>query len=236
MNIYEILIQLAELAGAPVKYAFVPGLPALRMAEHASPVSITLNEYEFIKNFVERHELKCGYEVATGFGISALAAGLGFRRSGGKLVTLDAYLEEKHGSWDAYKGSGREVYRDADGYKSAAFLMEQHGLQSQVALRAGWSPDDVAVILREEFPNGELLDYVFIDGGHWEDAFLKDLRAVFPFMRKDRYALFIHDWHAFQDSKTVAAMLREYFGKLPQPAFNCHLPAGFNLVYVTDLS
>ena len=71
------------------------------------------------------HNLQRGYECATAFGISSCAIGLGFKQTGGKIVTMDAYIEEKCQNPGAYKDFERTVYEQSDGYKSVKYLIEK---------------------------------------------------------------------------------------------------------------
>lgn len=230
MGVYEEIIELGEREESPVRYAWASGARALRMADHANPVSITEREFQFIREYIARRKLLRGYEIATGFGVSAIAAGLGMREHGGRLVTMDSYQEERVNAWNGYDIYRREAYGDAEGLWSVQYLVEALGLQDTVFARVGWSPVDTGVALDDVFGD-EKLDYVFIDGAHRENAFLRDLDSVRGRLGRGA-ALFFHDWHTFEKSVPVKeALLRDY-GKLPIMAEGCALPEGFSLVYL----
>ena len=59
------------------------------MENHIFPLSIRYDEFEFLKNLIIKYNLKSGFELATAFGVSTVALGIGFIKTGGKLVTMD---------------------------------------------------------------------------------------------------------------------------------------------------
>src|SRR4051794_33318627 len=86
----EILNSCPDLEHAPEK-------SSLKMRAHHLPWSITEREGHFIAEFIQRHKLKRGFEVATAFGVSALYAATGLKSNDGLLVTMDIYAEERDG-------------------------------------------------------------------------------------------------------------------------------------------
>ena len=221
MNIYD---YLKNLKSGPVFYEDAPNgfTRNLKMVGHDFPYSIKPTEFSFLKSLVIDYDLKNGYEVATAFGISALAAGLGFKETGGKLVTMDAYVEESVNSHWSYQGNGPSVHHDTDGYKSAKFLMEHFSLKDNVFLEVGWSPDDTESCIRKHIT--EPLDYVFLDGGHFPGQFIQDLESIRPLLA-DEYVLVLHDNFPKMFTPEVIEYLDNTFGKqpdiiLPQPLGN----------------
>lgn len=212
--------------------------PALRMAHKPYPVGLKEMEAQFIHDFILEHGLRWGFEVATGFGASALAAGLAFKETGGKLVTMDAYIEEDRGDPNVYRGAADETTftnKNADGYVSAKNLAERYGLLWVTLVPVvGSSPGDVDSVIRDFFEipmlDGASLDYVFIDAGHWDEAVRRDLDAVFPFLAKRR-AVFFHDVHCFSGD-TIAYIEGKLGGKLVTAV---KPPNGWNLSYVSNL-
>jgi predicted O-methyltransferase YrrM len=188
------------------------------MANHIHPLSITQDEFDFIRQLVIERKAMRGFEVATAFGMSALAAALGFRETGGKIVTMDAYIEERYGNAEAYRGAAKGVMGGSDGFTVANFFVETFGLSPHMRLKVGWSPDDTATTLTYEFGDGKL-DYVFIDAGHWDEAVIADLWAIRPFVRTGTLIL-IHDIHCFSDR--LQHFLVDTFGNRSNPA----LPGG----------
>ena len=164
------------------------------MDAHHHPISITEREFNHIRDFIVRNNLKCGYEVATGVGLSALAAGLGFKETGGKLITLDAYIEEQHNDATVYREARDMRYADADGYKLVTYLLKHYQIDDIVTAAIGWSPTDTAAALAGL--NGERLDYVFLDAGHWDEALIADVESIADRLA-DRFVVFMHDMHCF---------------------------------------
>lgn len=173
--------------------------PALRMTHKGFPVGLKEAEGTVLLGAVNDLGLKRGFEVATGFGLSATWAGLAFRKNGGKLVTLDAYIEEHDGDPNSYRPSGPRTYEGADGYRSVLQLREKFELQRVVYPVVGWSPDAVGDAITEVH-GGEPLDYAFIDGGHWDEAVIRDVNAIAPFLDKERFVVFFHDLHCLNAS------------------------------------
>lgn len=167
---------------------------ALRMRNHPFPHSITADEFDFIHDYIVAANRRSGFEVATGFGVSACAIGLGMQATQGRLVSMDAYIEERFAKNNLYPSMIREVYEDSDGIEIARALTTLCGISDVVDLVVGFSPDDVARVL-----HGRTLDFAFIDARHDEDALSDDVGAVFPFLRAP-YTLMLHDRDRFHPS------------------------------------
>ena len=208
--------------------------PSLIMEGHTNPVSITFTEFEFLRTFVAHHRLRNGYEMATAFGISALAASLGMQTSAGRLVTMDAYAEEKHNNCFGY--SAREVHRDADGLRAVHTLRNWFGLEAVLHPTVGWSPDDTDDQLRTVFVQGrDRLDYVFIDGLHEPAQIQKDFAAVLPWIDRDRFAVFFHDAQVILQDDALVAFIETSLGQSFKLVAQTADPLGFNLACVTNL-
>ncbi len=171
-----------------------PNDKGIGMIDHKNPVSITEAEFNFIQNIIITHNLTRGYECATAFGISALAAGLGFKETNGQLVTMDAYIEELYNDCSSYFNM-EGTFQDSDGYKLANFLIKEY--QVPVVAEIGWSPDDVTKVINRHY-NGQKLDYVFIDAMHNDNAFIKDVKSVLPHLL-DEFIFLGHDLHCFAE-------------------------------------
>lgn len=148
------------------------------------PYSISEKEFNYITKFIIDKDLKSGYDLATGVGIAALGSGLGFKKTGGKLISVDSYIEHERQS-DSYEGDTAVIFQSAS-YAMNRLLMYDYKVP--VALEEGWSPFDVLPIFREN--NVTMLDYVFIDGGHYPKQVRKDIAIL-----KDKVNgyMFFHD-------------------------------------------
>lgn len=211
--------KVVELKDGPVQYEFT-GTHNIKMVQHPYPYSIKKNEFQYLKDLIIKYNLKRGYECATAFGISSLALGLGFKETGGKCVTMDAYIEEKCKNPGAYEHFAREVYDKADGYKSVKYLIEQFGLQDTLYPEIGWSPDDTESAVRKHIT--EPLDFVFIDAGHFPEQMIKDIDAFIPLLG-EKYVLAFHDVYPWSYSDAVHEHLFNKLGKkveivVPHPA------------------
>lgn len=203
----------------------------LAMKNHYHPISVTEAEFNYITKTIIDNNLKNGYEVATAFGISALAAGLGFKKTNGMLVSMDAYIEEKHNHCGAYVNL-QGTYENADGYRLANFLSEKY--EVPVNFEVGWSPKDTKDILSKTYDlDKEKLDYVFIDAGHWESAIINDISSVLDYINKEKYIIFFHDTHCFTDN--VNSFCKEKLGKTPTIVFGNNAGVKhYNLSYISN--
>jgi len=206
MNEFSEIIKFED---GPVQYENT-GSGHIKMKQHPYPYSIKEEEFEFLKNLIIEHNLQRGYECATAFGVSSCAIGLGFKQTGGKVVTMDAYIEEKCQNPGAYKDFERTVYETSDGYKSVKYLIEKFELQNTLFPEIGWSPDNTFRCIKNHFR--EKLDFVFIDAGHFEDQMIKDIDAFLPLLA-DKYVLAFHDVYEWSFSNKVHDHLMNTIGK-----------------------
>ena len=206
MNEFSEIIKFEDV---PVQYENT-GSGHIKMKQHPYPYSIKEEEFEFLKNLIIEHNLQRGYECATAFGVSSCAIGLGFKQTGGKVVTMDAYIEEKCQNPGAYKDFERTVYETSDGYKSVKYLIEKFELQNTLFPEIGWSPDNTFRCIKNHFR--EKLDFVFIDAGHFEDQMIKDIDAFLPLLA-DKYVLAFHDVYEWSFSNKVHDHLMNTIGK-----------------------
>ena len=163
----------------------------IKMKHKPVPLSIKQAEFEYIRNTIVTCGLKRGLEIGTAFGISTLAGGLGFHATGGKLLSMDAYIEEHYEDAGLYRFRGGDVFENSEGYGVAKFLLNHFGVSDAVELRCGWSPTDVEKLVRDVHGDTNL-DYVFIDGGHFTEQIIEDVRAVAPLLDEDFVVVF-HD-------------------------------------------
>ncbi len=226
-TIYEELVAAED---SPVRYEWHG--QALKMAGHANPISITWPEFDLIRRVVQRNGLKAGFEVATGFGISALAAGLVMIETKGWLVTMDAYVEEQLNDYRAYRANLAHdlppaLFPESDGLRSVEYLVKRYRVP--VIPIVGWSPHDTAQTIQSirQRVDYVLIDYVLIDGGHWAEQAIADVEAIEPALSRERFVLFVHDvdllgvdWQAYCVGR---------FGQRCQVLEGMRPPMGFNL-------
>ena len=228
--INEYFEKIVALTDGPVQYQYT-GNRNLKMVQHDYPYSIKYEEFEYLMNLISDHNLKRGYECATAFGVSSLALGLGFKKTGGKCVTMDAYIEEKCKDPGKYQDFEREVYDQADGYKSVKYLIDKFEVNDNLFPEIGWSPDDTESVIKKHFGE-EKLDFVFIDAGHFPEQMIKDIDAFIPHLA-EKYVLAFHDVYPWSFSDAVHAHLEKKLGKKVQVVIP-H-PAGENLGVVINV-
>jgi hypothetical protein len=157
-----------------------------RMPAHPFPVSLTEQEGTIIQETIRMYDLRSGYELATGFGMSSFYAGLALRENGGTLLSMDCYSEERARTPRAEPEMPTPHFV-SDGLAFALQGRRILGLDTTIRYLIGRSPDHVAAAL-----DGLLLDYIFIDGQHAGIAPLMDTLAVIPFVAP-RAVLAFHD-------------------------------------------
>jgi predicted O-methyltransferase YrrM len=210
--------EIPKIKNGPVKYQKIHK-GNIKMENHPYPYSILEEEYNYLYNLVVENNLQRGFELATAFGISGSAIGRAFKKTGGKFVTMDAYVEEKCKDPGRYKDFEKEVYDQSDGYKSVKFLIEHFELQDTMFAEIGWSPDDVETCIRRNFQ--EKLDFVFLDAGHFEEHMIRDINAIRPHLA-DKFIFVFHDVYNNSCTTKVHNHVKECFGKnieivLPYP-------------------
>lgn len=204
--------QILEMKGGPVEYELFVRLPNIKMKHQHYPMSVQETEFNYLRNIISRYNLKSGLEIATAFGVSAVACGLGFKETNGKLITIDAYIEETSNDCYVYDGQKR-TYENTLGYKSAKHLVEHFSLENHVKLEVGWSPDDVGSILEKN--NVDKLDFVFLDGGHFPNQIIKDINAFYPYL-SEKNIIVLHDFMPDSYTSEVLELIDNKFGKQPQ--------------------
>jgi hypothetical protein len=189
-----------------------------RFADSNFPISITATEYEFIREIVGRYGFCEGFEIATGTGISAIAAASAMP-PGGRLATLDSYIEARENSCDNYFDK-KDVVQDPPAYQAFCNVVTE--LSLPIEPWVGRSPEDVPLIAG----NDRFFDYVFIDAEHTDAAVRRDVNAVLPFLARE-FVVLIHDWHCFH--KPTHDWLESQLGPSYTPENCLHPGSGFNL-------
>lgn len=164
---------------------------SIRMVGTLYPNSITEHEFFIIHKLIVNNNLKYGYEVATGFGISSLAAALAFKHTGGKLVTMDSYYEEK--TQDPMQDNKNSTFIESIGFKSVNQLIDKYDLNGVMYPTIGYSPTDTIKCLETVFDKNTKLNYVFIDGLHTEEAAFNDFKEVENKIDVNNFVVIFHD-------------------------------------------
>jgi predicted O-methyltransferase YrrM len=182
--------EILNLKWGPIKYEKISFGGSLKMTNHDFPYSISEDEFMFLKNLIIENNLKNGFECATGFGVSSVAIGLGMKETNGKLVTMDAYVEEHVNHPHSYRNSIPNSYKDMDGYKSASYLIEHFRLKDTVFSEVGWSPTDIKKSISKHIT--EKLDFVFLDSGHFPEQLIKEIDTIFDLL-SNNFIIAFHD-------------------------------------------
>jgi hypothetical protein len=140
--------------------------------------------------------------------VSTIALGLGFKKTKGHLVTMDAYIEESVGNCEDYRDLTKNICFDSIGYKSVNFLIEHFRLKKYVKAEIGWSPNDVVSCITKH--TTKKIDFVFIDAGHFPEQLIKDLKSIKPFL-DDNYVIAIHDSFRYLITPEVEEIIQILF-------------------------
>lgn len=165
----------------------------IRLQGKHAPKSINEHEFNYIHTFIVNNNLKNGYELATGVGISSLAAGIAFSKTGGKLLTLDNYAEEETQEQQLEVHSN-STYKDSDSYRLLKTMISTYNLGDYIETYIGTSPMDTEALL---YSYKDEIDYVLLDCPKCDADFERDFTVLWQFMNKDKYAIFVHDSHTF---------------------------------------
>lgn len=210
------MITYSELYGldnGPVRYA-PSGRGHIKMSHRDVPLSILEPEFNYIHDEIVKKNCQTGFEVATAFGISALAAATGFKKTGGKILTMDAYIEENSEHPNAYRGANKQLYKDSMGYKSVSFLRDHYELQPNLEIECGWSPDDIEPLIHKHFGSQAKLDYVFIDSGHFAEQLRAEVDVLSKYVHRETIFLF-HDVYDYMfDISTTVYVMETLKGKV----------------------
>jgi hypothetical protein len=172
---------------------------SIKLSNHYHPWSLMGHEANIVYNTIIKNNLRFGYEIATAFGISSAVIGQALKQTNGKLVTLDAYVEEIFNHCEGYDINTKKINPDADGRRMANKLYEFLDIQNNVISEVGWSPDDVSAIIEKHFYDTKL-DFAFIDGGHTQPQIDADVKSIIPYLKHDAIMMF-HD-HVLAASST----------------------------------
>ena len=230
-NLYDQLIQESVSWFPAYEYYNNDRTDGIHMITHHHPVSVKYVEFESIQKIVLNNKLTKGIEIATGFGISGLAAALAMRQLGGKLVTIDSYIEEAYGMSGAYGPEERKDPKTTDGYKSVQNLVKHFQLEDTFIPEIGWSPENVGSIYAKHFAEDKL-DYAFIDALHTNEAVMKDLTAIAPLM-DTKHCIFLHDSMVF--SQEVKDLCKRLFGRSWEVVPGCEFPNGYGLALINNM-
>lgn len=216
------LVEISKKMNLGFGLEILDGMDFLKMTNHFHPFSLRETEANIVYDIIINNNLKFGYEVATAFGISSCVMGQALCQTNGKLVSIDSYVEESLGTSTSYTHETR-IDTDginSDGYNMAKGLIESLGIENNVYLEIGWSPDDNRRLIEKHFT--EQLDFIFIDGGHSEAQIDLDVKNLLPFL-KTKSIIFFHDYSCM-GSNTIEYLKENDFTRIKD--YN----TGFNLV------
>ena len=125
-----------------------------------------------------------------------MAASLAMCETGGRMITFDSYIEERHNHCFAYTELSDVYDKSADAYRGLEHISRVFGLETVLSQQIGRSPEGVAPTVRAQY-GVDKLDYVMIDAEHTDAGLTRDLEAVCRFLAEN-HAIFIHDAHCFK--------------------------------------
>jgi hypothetical protein len=168
---------------------------ALKMNNHDLPISISEKEINYLINYIDRNQLKIGFDLATAFGISALAISLGVQKNNGYVLSMDSYLEEQNQKMPYGTTTLNPNWQESDGYKTANYIKNSFQLD-HLTLKAGVNPVDTFGILKDFTDQYGKIDIAVIDCPKDDNDFIATWEILYKFLN-DKFAVFVHDTHAF---------------------------------------
>ena len=186
------------------------------------PYSLTDEEGLILFKLVTDQKFTEGYEIATAFGYSSFFLGLAFQQNGGRLVSVDAYIEEsqEHYLYDPAQARAHAEHLQQlmqtgrnealpEGLRFALAGAKTLEIDGCTSYRVGFSPDGVPALLQ-----GRTIDFAFIDGGHFGEQPLRDVDAVLPFLPSERFLLVFHDTQCDAVSRGVHYAAQQTGGRI----------------------
>lgn len=170
------------------------------------PFSISENEFNYIRNFIAQHGLNRGLDLATGTCIGTIACAEGMRYTGGKLLTIDSYIEEK--TQNIFEGTGFTPVNALEGLERNKKIIKNLGLGDVVEFKVGWFPDDC---INGKWVEDSLgwLDFALIDCLKNYKDFTEGMKKINHFFHKCKFAIFVHDTHTWK-SEFIKASIELY--------------------------
>jgi hypothetical protein len=171
---------------------------ALKMNNHDLPISISEKEIQYLINYIQDNKLKYGFDLATAFGISALALSLGVLKNNGYVISMDCYAEEKNQKMPYGESELNSDWQNSDGYKTASYIKNKFELNN-LFLEAGVNPKDTDSKLKVFTENYSKIDIAILDCPKNDEDFINTWKVLIQYL-DDRFAVFVHDTHAFRGS------------------------------------
>lgn len=226
--------EILNLKNDQIAYELHPVGNVIKLQNKNFPWSIKQFEFDMIRSLITTCDLKCGLEIGTGFGVSAVAAGLGFKDTGGKLVTVDSYIEDLHDNYITYRRVEPSTFPNSVSFQSTKFLLNHFELNDVVYPELGWTPRDTFTILKKHLGDDKKLDFVFLDGGEFPEQVVKDVESVLPFLATN-YVVVLQGVYDNVYDPAVIARLRRVLRKDPVYFVDPNLPLTNRLGIVWNL-
>ncbi|MCS7466959.1 class I SAM-dependent methyltransferase [Stieleria sp. ICT_E10.1] len=182
-----------------------------KLPDRKFPYSLTFEEGMMMHYLVAANELKSGYEIATAFGFSSFFLATAFEKTGGHLISADAYIEEEmehyiydHATAQEHVEKLRQLHRDKQydqlprGLQFALEGAATLNIESVVDYEIACSPEGVPELLGDR-----TLDFAFIDGGHFGEQPVLDVKSVLPYLHPERFLMMFHDTQGEAVAKAV---------------------------------
>lgn len=184
---------LSEVSGVYSKIACGNGKHVgLKFKTKNFPVSINEHEFNLMHDIIVKNNLKNGFELATGTGISTVALGVAMKKTGGVLLSMDSYFEEITQRPDnIFEDDKFDLTQavDTPGYATIHNVLKHFAVETVVEQAVGWSPSGAVIALKTL---NSPLDFVFLDCPKSAIEIERDISYISLFMGK-KYIIFIHD-------------------------------------------
>lgn len=168
------------------------------------PVSINEAEANYLHDFIVRHKLTRGLDLATGTGVSASVMGMAMARTLGGVITVDSQDEEIQQAQITDRRTlkpHQELTITPLKLWNALDDTEPRPVPP-LSIVGKW-PDVCSQfgVLDEE--RGWTFDVVMLDCPKCDADLSEDLAAIVQRLSRRKFALFIHDTHVMLSSKSL---------------------------------
>jgi hypothetical protein len=190
---HELISEINSFSDIKICFGGVKEHNGITFVGKGLPISINEHEFNYMHDFIIKHKLVCGYELATGTGISALSSAIALKKNNGILLTMDNYIEDKIQEQQINLNND-DILTNSDSYNFVKQILKFYSLDN-VELVVGNSPKDSVKIFDE---NNHKFDYIFLDCPKCDNDFERDILSIKNNL-KDKFAIFVHDTHTFTE-------------------------------------
>lgn len=188
MSTWDRIIELSQKGPVPLK-RWGSAHNGLQMVGSDLPISISEREYDYLVKYCQDNKKCTAYDLATAFGISALALAEG----GCKVLSIDSYTEElEQNQPTTIDIKPNPEFWNSKGYKSAEYLTHN----DWVFLKCAVAPNDTESVIKNHVTFFGLFNIILFDCPKSDDSFIIQFDHILLFCTNN-VSIFVHDTHVY---------------------------------------